>query len=523
MPADLRTLLTNKGLGLRLLSASAQLAPGALQRSVPWIHSSDLADPTPFLSEGHVLLTTGTQFASSAPETAEVRAYVARLADRGLAGLGFGTEVVREGVPETLIDACNEHGLPLFEVPYRTPFIAVVQANAEELTRAATARTMWALSAQRAITKAALRPDGLSATLAELSRQLGCWVGLYDAAGTLVRQFPPGSADAADLPAVQAEVLHLLRRGQRASASVMVASRRYTVQTLGVQGRPSGALGIGHTEALDQAGHEVVTSVTALAGLALEQNRDLEHARALLRSGLLQLLQSGETELARDISSQLWGPLPEEPIRVSAVHVPAEESDALIDLLELWAQDHQGQLFFGQQDDVVLLCTRADDLDPLDPLDPLDRLTKRFRLYAGRSDAADYASFAHAQEQALQSLARCREGEPGIVEFDAIARSGVLAYLARTDAQVIAQAALAPLLAHDRERGTRLVDTTRSWLENDCEYDATARALGVHRHTVRARIDTAAQLLGRDLNTFSARADLWAAFIALGHHTVSKW
>jgi purine catabolism regulator len=35
--------------------------------------------------------------------------------------------------------------------------------------------------------------------------------------------------------------------------------------------------------------------------------------------------------------------------------------------------------------------------------------------------------------------------------------------------------------------------------------------LGVHRHTVRARVALAQRLLGVDLGSFPARAELWAA------------
>ena len=56
--------------------------------------------------------------------------------------------------------------MPLFEVPYRTPFIAVARANAEAIAAQAYARRSWALAAQRAIALAALRPDGLGATVA---------------------------------------------------------------------------------------------------------------------------------------------------------------------------------------------------------------------------------------------------------------------------------------------------------------------------------------------------------------------
>ena len=55
----------------------------------------------------------------------------------------------------------------------------------------------------------------------------------------------------------------------------------------------------------------------------------------------------------------------------------------------------------------------------------------------------------------------------------------------------------------------------RAWLEHGGQFDATAQALGVHRHTVRSRVALAERLLGRDLSGFHARADLWAALLAV--------
>ena len=122
-PADtptLRALLTRGDLRLTLAEDDG-LDPAALDRAVRWVHSSDLSDPTPFLSEGLVLLTTGTQFTDAGDDVAPYRAYVHRLAARGVVGLGFGTEVVRAGLPPALAHACRDERMPLFEVPYRTP------------------------------------------------------------------------------------------------------------------------------------------------------------------------------------------------------------------------------------------------------------------------------------------------------------------------------------------------------------------------------------------------------------------
>ena len=90
-----------------------------------------------------------------------------------------------------------------------------------------------------------------------------------------------------------------------------------------------------------------------------------------------------------------------------------------------------------------------------------------------------------------------------------------LMILARTDARAVALATLAPLAEHDASHGTALVATMRAWLEHGGQFDATAQSLGVHRHTVRSRVALAERLLGRDLSGFHARADLWAALLAV--------
>ena len=136
MKPTVRTLLDRGDLSLTLRTDEAALPEGALDAPVPWVHSSDLADPAPFLEPGQVLLTTGTQFGADTghDDPAGFDAYVARLREAGIAALGFGTEVVRS-TPELLVDACARHGLPLIEVPYRVPFIRIGRPSTNEIGR----------------------------------------------------------------------------------------------------------------------------------------------------------------------------------------------------------------------------------------------------------------------------------------------------------------------------------------------------------------------------------------------------
>ncbi|GMM96922.1 PucR family transcriptional regulator [Microbacterium luteum] len=494
------SLLRRGDLSLRFLDTVDE---EQLEREVRWVHSSDLADPTPFLSEGLVLLTTGRQFDGVTDDA--YAPYVARLADRGVAGVGFGTEVVRDGVPTPLIDACRAAGMPLFEVPYRTPFIAVARANAEDVAATSYARRTWALSAQRAIALAALRPDGLGATVAELARQLGAWVGLFDAAGELSRQHPANGLEPATATALREEIGAVLRRGARAGSSLRIGATPFTLQTLGRGGHLRGVIAIAAGD-LDREGRGVVTAVIAMAGLALEQHGDLARARGALRAGVVQSLRGEDSAAARRIARDVWGPLPEPPLAVAVTDASAAWSDALAEYLEVRADERRGTLFFGRSDDGLVIVA------PASRTDVLDDVAERFGCRIGVASPATYDTFTRTMEQAR--VARDR-GDRGVTRFADVARAGILTALDTADARALASAALHPLVAYDAAHGAELRETLGAWLGADCSHEATARALGVHRHTVRARLSSAEKVLARDLASFAVRAELWAAFQAL--------
>jgi purine catabolism regulator len=105
-------------LGLSLLSGE-----DSAQTHVRWVHSTELADPTPWLKGGELLLTTGMQL--DRPKVQ--RELVERLADHRIAGLGFGTGFTHRRVPTALVTAARKRDFPLFEVPYELPFIAITE------------------------------------------------------------------------------------------------------------------------------------------------------------------------------------------------------------------------------------------------------------------------------------------------------------------------------------------------------------------------------------------------------------
>lgn len=497
----LGSLLARRDLDLR---AAGELDAATLAARVQGVHSSDLADPTPFLAEGLVLLTTGTQFLGSDDDSPDFDAYVARLRGRGITALGFGTEVVREGIPRGLDAACRAYGLPLFEVPYRTPFIAVARANAQAIAAEEYARRSWALAAGRALSLAALRADGLAATLDELARQLSGWVGMFDAAGALIHEHPAGSLDAATRDDLRDEVSALLRRGARAGSSLHIGSTPFHVQTLGRGGRLRGAIAVS-AEVFDREARGVVTTAVAMAGLALEQRQTLAQAMILLRSGLAEALLAGDGALVRRVSKPLWGSLGTGAIAIGLTDAEAARREDVLQWLESAVAARGGSLFFGRIEDGLLLAAPVGD-------GVFAELAAKLGLRVGVSAPAtlDTAPVGLAQAR----VARERASAGSLAAFAEV-RGGLLSVLDDERVGAIARAELEPLLRHDAEHATALVTTLDAWLAADTAHEAAARALGVHRHTVRARLSLTERVLGVDLSSFAVRAQLWLALRAL--------
>lgn len=479
--------------------------PDLLTAAISWVHSSDLDDPTPFLSSGNVLLTDGAQFGfDEAAERYNYDAYVDRLVAAKIVGLGFATHFLHQGMPPGLATACARVGLPLIDVPDRVPFIAIIREVADQIATERSRRMEWSISAHKAISRAALKPTGLRSTLVELERQLSCWVGLFDATGAplLVPSQQP-SADRFAAP-VRDEVARALRKGRRSSTSLALDSGQVTIQTFGQSGHLRGALALGRGVPLDRAENELVTSVIALATLALEQNRELDTTRGQLRSALLELMLAGNVTAARATANDVWGALPAEPLSVVVI-ARQVRSHYVLDALESLALDSDGQVFFAERDNTIVVVV-GQGIER----QQIAQLVADHGFAAGSAATADYSGLGAALGQASHAF-HAGGGRKGLTDFADIAGTGMLGVLHAAGAEQVAHRVLTPLVTFDTEHSTTLVDTLRSWLAHDCSWGSTAAQLRVHRHTVRARIDQAAGILNLNLETFEGRLEVWAA------------
>ena len=68
------------------------------------------------------------------------------------------------------------------------------------------------------------------------------------------------------------------------------------------------------------------------------------------------------------------------------------------------------------------------------------------------------------------------------------------------------------LMNHALSAGLMIpVESLAAWLARHGQWDAAAADLGVHRHTLRYRMQRVEELLGRSLDDADLRAELWLA------------
>ncbi|MGQ4374057.1 helix-turn-helix domain-containing protein [Streptomyces sp. SAS_267] len=201
-PVPLSALLAREDLALRLIAGPAE--PDTV---IHWAHTSEMADPYPYLLGGELLLTAGVHVPAAAgpgeggpgPED-YFDGYVSRIVAAGGAALGFGLAPVHDTVPPALVAACDTYGLPLLEVPPRTTFSGVARAVWQLMAQARLAELRRVTEAQQSLAAAAARPDPVPAVLRQLARRVNGWAVLYGPEGTELSRAgtvpPPGPQEA---------------------------------------------------------------------------------------------------------------------------------------------------------------------------------------------------------------------------------------------------------------------------------------------------------------------------------------
>ncbi|MDT7558664.1 MAG: hypothetical protein QOI68_3134 [Pseudonocardiales bacterium] len=498
-----RDLLTLPELRLRVVAGAV-----GLDREVSWAHVSEMVDPTEFLRGGELLLLIGVSL--PAGEQAQ-HTYVDRLAAAGVAAIGFGVGVHWDEVPPALIAAADRVGLPLLVVPRAVPFLAITRAVAQAINRRELAANEYLMHAQRGLTAAAVGRGGLAAVLDEVRRLIGGWGLLLNRGGAVLASSPAEAAG--NRATLRADLARLRDAPGAASLVARDGDTEIWVQSLTAGTEVLGYLAIGRAARLTATERQVVNAAVPLCTLSLDRSRVVGQGSRRLQASVLRLLLAGQSNLVDSVADELWNGLPAEP--VLALECRAGRF-ALVAARERLVADRQlaaARVLYGELDDaLVCLVSRGD----------AERLLRVLRgtdgLRIGVSEPSGYAELARARGQAQRAASYGTGSDTRVTWFRDVPQLGLLELLPADTAAEFATALLRPLRA-DAEAASAataarrgdLLRSLRVWLAHHGQWDPAASELGVHRHTLRNRMQKVERLLGRELDSPDLRAELWLA------------
>lgn len=521
MPPTLASLVQHSALKLTVRAGADRL-----DTPVRWAHASELADPVRYMEGGELLLVTATNLDAESPEG--MRRYVRRLAGSGVVGVGFAIGVNYDDVPRALIDAAEEAGLPLLEVPRRTPFIAIAKAVSSEIAADQYRAVTAGFEAQRELTRAALTGDGPGELLTRLAAHVDGWAALYDASGAVVAVAPDWAARRAARLTPDVERL----RDRPAPASVVVGGTddRIELQSLGTGRRARGALAVGTGAALGTAERYAVHSAVALLTLITARSRSLQGAEQRLGAAVLRMLLAGQPDHARAVAGDLYGGLLDAPFRLLIAEATEPSTTAQLAEAMETAASRSGETVLTVPEGERLVVLAADGgaavaactaYAEAQEKRPAHEPAENTEVVVGLSAPAGPIAVSAAYKQAEQSLSVARRRGRALVEHEELATGSVLPLLADDAVRAFADAMLRALYEHDTKGRGDLVASLRAWLSHHGQWDAAAADLGVHRHTLRYRMRRVEEILGRSLDDPDSRMELWLALKVTSPPTTS--
>ncbi|MGI5480336.1 PucR family transcriptional regulator [Streptomyces lavendofoliae] len=515
MPLTLSSLVQHSALKLTVRAGEDRL-----DTPVRWAHVSELADPVPYMEGGELLMVTAMKLDAENPEA--MRRYVKRLSGAGVVGLGFAVGVNYDEIPQALVDAARDEGLPLLEVPRRTPFLAISKAVSAALAADQYRAVTAGFEAQREMTRAALA-EGPAAVVARLAGHVEGWAALYDASGAVLAAAPEWAARRA--ARLTPDVQRLRERSAPASAVVGGTDDRVELQSLGSGRRVRGALAVGTGAPLGTAERYAVHSAIALLTLTTERSRSLQAAEQRLGVAVLRMMLAGQPDHARTVAGDLYGGLLDAPFRLliaepaTAERDPAAEAplSAFAESLEAAAARTAEAVLTVPEGDERVVVLAGDGGAVAGACEAYaEKKAEEAGVVIGLSAPTGPIAAAAAYKQAEQALSVARRRGRALVEHEDLAAGSVLPLLADDAVRAFADGMLRALYEHDATGRGDLVASLRAWLSRHGQWDAAAADLGVHRHTLRYRMRRVEEILGRSLDDPDVRMELWLALKATG-------
>jgi purine catabolism regulator len=527
-----------KDLDVRLVGGE-----GGLHLPVRWVHISELLDPTPWLSGGELLLTTGLQLDSAERQ----REFITRLADHHLSGLGFGTGFEHQVVPEPLLEIANEREFPVFEVPYEVPFIAITEAAFSQLVNEQYAVLRRALTAQERLERIVLSERGLEALVAALATLIGAAVLVFDSRGEPIMQRAfRRTIDREAVAALQGEVRERARRREaRAFMPPVNEGNQGLALPVAADGSPQGGapgpprvpeawlVAIKDHGPLSDFDRLTLHQAVTIVALELLRARVAGDTERRLAGDVLDAVVRGELsggDLARrlapfGLADRVAAVVVQRPNNGRGSPAPIESTllAALRDEAAAGLVASTGPLTCALvpgigDEELFLLASRVGA-----------RLNSELGVSLGVGvgravPGGDARRSFHEARCAVEAVtlgmasapsyngSSAAAAAPRVATYKDLGSFQLLLSLQDDEAlRLFCDSILGPIEASEGHYGGELMRSLEAFIEENGQWERAARRLYCHRHTLRYRIRRVEELTGRNLGSARDRIEFWLA------------
>jgi purine catabolism regulator len=466
---SVRDIAAFPGLDLTVVAGVA-----GLDREVSWLHVSELPDPTEWLEGGEFLLTTGIGLDE---RDSVQRAYVRRLGDHGLAGLGFGVGFGFAEVPAAVVEEADRMGFPVLNVPYEVPFVAITKAAFARLADERLEQLTDALEVHDRLIAAIIERRALRHLLTIVGGHLGCSLALVDEHGRTLAESHAGPRrsfeGALEVPLVvggEPVTLQAARNGKSfGEYERLVLHHCQTALAFEMSLR-----------------HAVTDAELRLAGDLLD---DLEQRRLDERETAHRFSAFG---LRPDGSYAALVAVPNNGL--SGEHLRRGVAEELerhaVRYLSTARPDRAAFLVEAENEEQVL--SLANEILAREP---------HARIGIGRP-----ARGTELAQSLLEARTALNVNAEGVASYRDLGSIELLLGLSDEALDAYVAGVLGPAAENDA-----LLESLRGLLEAGCRWSEAAERLGVHRHTLRYRMERLRELTGRHPDDPAQRMDLWLA------------
>lgn len=452
--------------------AKAGLAETTWHQDIVWVAVTEQEDPQRFLNGGELVLTTGMRL-KSAPEQ---RRFVRQVQRAGAVGIGFGVGLTHDAVPPALIAEANRWGLPVVEVPYETPFIAIGKLVADAQSADHFTKLERLIAGHQILARALLTGGGLAELLKHLGSMLRTDIVLTQFTAQLYNSVPGHPAPSADgwasfpIPTGRRDACTLwVKRPFEDSGIVGYAQNLISVELNNMvkQRQSQRALAGQVLEDVIHGTLEPSEATRRLAGIGVNSTR---RNVVLLAESAAHFKQLGASSLPQPLEKAVSAVVGKDLVMV----VPDDGSGA--SALAKGLSDHLAEAGIHATIGIGGAYTKPNGL--------------RWSYFEARDAASHGLPVNEPERLSLTSLLLASEDVP-------------LADMANES--------LNPLRSFDATHGADLMATLESYLNNNGSVAAVAEELTLHRNTVRYRLAQITELTGYDPAQTSDRVQLWLA------------